>query len=450
MEKFISDEKLEKLFTKEYQSDFVVNASEMERSHPLMISETFSGIIILNKKITGDSLRNIKVQRAKFHNCLFQNCDLTGAYFWLSTFSNCKFEACNFEGAIFRKCEIDECLFFGCRCRFYHNVSESYIYNSKFVKCLYEGIEISGTEIINTQFLDSVISNGRYQANSTARVALSFVSEKYLSPTDKELLNSKEVYEDLIFRNCQISFVNFIMIDFIDVKFKSSEITKCSFTECKLHNSTLNSSNNKRGWGTNSIDLDSLIESPLLSQVELKSFFNISKSTQSHIKNLLKNKVLSSVFISYSLTDSIVAKEINKYLKNANVTTFLWEKDALGGKPLKDIMKSNIDSKDRLLFIASESSLKSEGCHFELTQGRKKQDRLWKTILIPIHIDSFLFEIQHEMIRPKLKRDEIWENILEIREINSLDFSEFKHGIKRNGKKFEAKMEKLIDSLKIQ
>lgn len=217
-----------------------------------------------------------------------------------------------------------------------------------------------------------------------------------------------------------------------------------------IYNYNFGESNNEKSWGTNSIDVISLKQSENLSSKILKRVFNIEPEYQLQVKKMLKEKIMSSVFISYSLKDSDIARNINEFLKSKDVTTFLWENDARGGKTLKDIMKSNIDSKDRLLFIASENSLKSEACHFELTQGRKKQDKLWKTILFPIHLDDFLFRIEYDEIRPRAKRDEFWENIQELRDINSLDFSKFKNGIGRKKKEFNKLMEKLVDSLKME
>lgn len=167
-----------------------------------------------------------------------------------------------------------------------------------------------------------------------------------------------------------------------------------------------------------------------------------------NIKEMQSKKILSSVFISYSTKDKKIAQQISKYLKDAGVETFFWEKDAPGGKPLAKIMTSNIDAKDRLLFIASENSIKSEPCQFELTRGRQKQDKLWRTILFPIHIDDFLFKVEKDDVRPKSKREDFWENIQELKDINSLDFTPFKNGVTENTEKHFTKMiNEILDSL---
>ena len=404
----------------------------------------------MNKRITGNELKSENIQGVKFFNCEFDNCDLTGSYFWMSTFEKCTFNNCNLERAVFRKCELFSSFFVKCECRFYLNFSESYIYHTSFENCSFEGIEISGTDTIDTQFRNCSLSMGRFQANFTYRVNLSSMPEKYLDEDSKELINSGEIFDDFVFEDCLISFMDFRMTNFIDIKFWNSNISKCSFNDCMVYDYNFGESNNKKGWGTNSIDLKSLKESENLSLEVLNRIFNIEPKYQIEIKEMLKKKIMSSVFISYSLKDTEIAQNINEYLKSQNVTTFLWERDAPGGKTLKSIMKSNIDLKDRLLFIASENSLKSEACHFELTEGRKKQDKLWKTILFPIHLDDFLFIVEYEEIRPRAKREEFWKNIQELRDVSSLDFSKFKNGIGRKKKQFNKLMEKLVESLKIE
>jgi uncharacterized protein YjbI with pentapeptide repeats len=449
MEGYIDTDELRKLFSDKSLKKGASNQKLLNRSHPLMLDEKFGGEILIGKTISGSGLAAKKVSVVKFYDCEFKDCDLTSGLFWMCTFQKCTFQNCIMDRVVLRKCEIDSCKFIKCNSRFYLNISEAYIYHTSFSNCSFEGIEISGTDTYDVEFKNSTLSMGRFQANFTYRFNLAITPKEYLDADDKKLLKEKKHFEDVIFHDCIADFMDFRMMNFIDTEFKRCELSKCAFTDCKLYEYNFDESNNQKGWGTNLIDLSTLIESENISQSVLKTMFNISGSIQPEIKELLNKKILSSVFISYSLKDNKIANAINNSLKTLGVTTFLWERDAPGGKTLKHIMKSSIDSKDRILFIASENSLKSEACHFELSEGRKKQDLLWKTILFPIHIDNFLFEIEKDQIRPKEKRDEFWTNITELREINSLDFSEFKDRIGKK-KKFETLVLKLIDSLKIE
>ncbi len=132
-----------------------------------------------------------------------------------------------------------------------------------------------------------------------------------------------------------------------------------------------------------------------------------------------------SLFISYSFKDQDFVKRLNELFLGKGIKTFLWEKDAPYGNSLSDIMFENVNKYDKVLFVSSENSLKSEACHFELSQARLRNDKLWKNIIFPIHIDNFLFNVRKEQIRPLDKQDEYWKNILELRQIHSADFSIF-------------------------
>jgi|GEM_PF-3467412 len=152
-----------------------------------------------------------------------------------------------------------------------------------------------------------------------------------------------------------------------------------------------------------------------------------------------------SLFISYSFEDKEFANALNSQLKAHGLKTFLWEKDAPFGNALTDIMYENIHKYDKVLFIASENSIKSKACHFELSQAREKNAKTWKNVLFPIHIDNFLFEVRKTMIRPLENQDEYWKNINELRLVNSADFCQFKATL--DEKELGLKVKTLIESL---
>ncbi|NOQ25139.1 MAG: cell division protein ZapA [Bacteroidales bacterium] len=154
-----------------------------------------------------------------------------------------------------------------------------------------------------------------------------------------------------------------------------------------------------------------------------------------------------SVFISYSFKDRAFANLLNEALEMSGVETFLFEKDAPGGQELEEIMYEGINENDRLLFISSGNSIKSEACQFELTEGINKETKLWKNVLFPIHLDNYLFEVKKIHVRPKEKADEYWSNICALRKINSLDFSAFnKDNFDKND--FQNMINKLMKQLK--
>jgi uncharacterized protein YjbI with pentapeptide repeats len=413
-----------------------VNKNRLTSPHPLMLDSFFNGEIIDYKKLNAGALTKEKMSGIKFFKCDFIDCDLTFNWFFMCTFQDCTFDRCDFDRTVFRKCQFENCV--------YLNISESYLTETIFDSCVgLDGLHISGTDTTGVLFSKCYLSDATFQANFTLRERIKYLPDKYKTVDDQNFLESDEIIDDLVFSECTIEFANFRTMEFIDSRFIECSIQKCAFSDCVLYPYTISNSNKKSGWGTNSIDLDSLKRSEIDNEV-LKTLFNISPQQYRKIMEAVIDNPFSSVFISYSFKDAGFAKLLNDELRKRNVSTFLWQSDAPGGRRLPEIMRSNIDAKDRLLFIASEHSIKSAACQFELTQGRLKSDKLWQTILFPIHVDNFLFDIQFDQIRPKSKAQEYWDNIVELRDINSLDFSKFKLSDHIG----EIEMNKLMESLR--
>ncbi len=449
MEEFIDHAELIQLFQEGNIEGLVVDKDSTQRGHPLSVSEYYDEVIISNKILKEKSLANIKIHGVKFYKCKFVNIDFSNTTLWMAFLEDCIFEKCVFTQSIIRKTPIYGCEFINCRSRFYFNISETYMEQSTIERCTFEGLSISGTYVSRLIFSKTTLDDGTFRANFPGRDALTSFPKEYITIEDQALIDSEEVFDDLIYRDCKLNFVDFRVVNFVDTKFRNTEISRCSFIDCTLHGYNIDQSNNRTNWGTNYIDLNTLVNSQSIDLKVLNNMFNLNENIQEAVQELLKDKIMNSVFISYSFKDSALANAINEYLKSNKVSTFLWEQNAAGGQPLKSIMRTNIDSNDRLLFIASKDSLKSKACHYELTQGREKQNQLWKTVLYPIHIDDFLFTVKYEDIRPPEKRDEYWANINDLKEINSLDFKSFNGGKNTDKEEFNKSMKKLIESLKI-
>jgi hypothetical protein len=138
-----------------------------------------------------------------------------------------------------------------------------------------------------------------------------------------------------------------------------------------------------------------------------------------NVKPLNKYK---TVFISYSFKDSDKAKLFSNYLLMNGVKIFLFQIDDPHSRRLKSIMSEEISKFDKVLFIASKSSLTSNACQFEITQCRNKNAKTWDEILIPVRIDNYIFEIREFEI-PDEFRIEYWKNIEHIKELNIIDYS---------------------------
>lgn len=283
----------------------------------------------------------------------------------------------------------------------YFLFSDSSLSDLKFNYCgeLLE-FYFGGTLASNVCFVNSAITHSRFEPNLLGEESLNYI------------------FKDSVVTDCY-----FDNNDLRKSKFANCLLNKSIFANCILASLTFAETNKTENDEFASIDPHTINQSDRINEEVLRNVFGITESDiKSFTLGLSNDVVLQSVFISYSFKDKIFAVKLNQSLRAKGVLTFLWEKDAPRGRPLKRIMMENVKKFDRLLFIASSNSIKIQACQFELSEGRKKQDINWTIILFPIHIDTFMFDLEKDDIKPRERMDEYWEKILELREIHSLDF----------------------------
>ncbi len=370
--------------------------------------------------------------------------DVKDKHFVSTRFTNCTFKSVNFSGVIFDNCEFDNCIFLACDftwVKFYNPALKS----CKFNYCTIAGMELNDSESYNTTFencneLSDLIVRGYGDRD------LNF-SSCYLYGLRLEPMQTK--YRDrLVFEDCVIKESNFDRIDFSDSCIAHSSLSLNQFSSCTFTDNTFLGDNSTAGNEFNMIDIRTILNSTPIANHNLETLFGIHNSEiKDYLHDLTTEIKFQSVFISYSFEDKEFANTINDFLRRKGVFTFLWEKNSIGGESLDYIMESGIKEKDRVLFIASENSIKSKACQFELTQGQKKQEITWENTLFPIHVDKFLFSLKKEQIRPVNKQEEYWSNILELRKLNSLDFIEFYKKEDRDNHKFNKMLFRLLKGL---
>lgn len=381
-------------------------------------------LLVDSQVFTKKKLRNITFDYIHFKNCEFNDCQIDDINSFATIYEDCTFNRSTISKADFFECDIINCSFNGCMAN-YFLFSDSSLSDLKFNYCgeLLE-FYFGGTYASNVCFSNSHVAHCRFEPN--------LVGEE----------NSNYIFNDSLVTDCYFNNNNLGKS-----KFENCLLNKSIFANCTLSSSTFALNNTKENDEFASIDFHTINQSERINEDILRNVFGITESDiKSFTLGLSNDVVLQSVFISYSFKDKVFANKLNESLRGKGVLTFLWEKDAPGGRPLKRIMIDNVKKFDRLLFIASSNSIKSQACQFELSEGRKKQDINWTTILFPIHIDTFLFDLEKDNIKPREKKDEYWSNIIELREINSLDFSNFNKDIFDN-KEFEKSVSKLRDNL---
>ena len=370
-------------------------------------------------------LKDRHFESTEFLDCIFENCEFTHSFIVSCTLKNCTFKNCTFTWSKFL---------------------ESDLINTTFNNCVIAELElcdivIEDSSFINCREIFDLTIRGNWKRS------LSF-QNCYVAYLDIEPIKN-EHSERFEFIDCIINYSSFDRIDFTKSKFINCSLSVNQFSSCLLSGSTLVENNNTPGSEYNLIDFRTILNSENQSEVVLEKIFGIHNSDiKEYVYGLTSKIEFQSIFISYSFKDKVFAKRINEELIRKGIMTFLWEKDSPGGKTLKDIMSSNINAKDRILFIASKDSLKSTACQFELSEGRKKQNVTWENVLFPIHIDNYLFDLKKEQIRPVKVQDEYWENICELRNLNSLDFSGFNKVGFSNIRDYENLIYRLIKGLR--
>lgn len=368
---------------------------------------------------------SIRFDEFQFRNCIFENCEFhRDVSIGACIFKDCKFKNIRFEDVHFSECDFINTEFKNCL-HSYNFFSDTLFENTKFVDSN-EMLEIyfGGCKIVSLDFTNCYLSHSRFE---------DFFDD---SPNNWN------------FTECIVETSSFYLLNLNNTRFLQTILNQNSFNNCTLSSETIHSSSKSTAKEFSSIDFQTILQSSQLTIEVLNQCFGIQEvSIKEYLFGLTQKIEFQSVFISYSFQDREFASRLNSSLITKGVFTFLWEKDAPGGKGLKKIMKENIQKHDRILFIASENSIKSEACQFELSEGRRKQAKLWSEIFFPIHIDNYLFIVDKDDIKPNNVKEEYWENICELKEINSMDFGEF-CSLNYNQDKYDNMIYKLIKELK--
>ncbi len=374
------------------------------------------------------------------------NIEIHDRHFESIEFRNCTFDNCEFSSSVFFSCELKDCRFVDCKfnsCKFL----ESDLVKTPFEACFVYDLELADINFSPTLFINcGEIYDLKIRSSFHGRT-ISFIN-CYLHFLDIEPSRQERV-DEFTFDECLIHESSFDRLNLTKSIFTNCNLSLNQFSACELNTKTLENNNVTPGDEYNLVDIRTIINSEPLSLAILEKIFGIYNSDVKDYLIGLTNKItFQSIFISYSFKDSAFAKIINAELMKRGILTFLWEKDSPGGKALKKIMSEGVRNKDRILFIASTNSLKSKACQFELTEGRRKQELIWEDVLFPIHIDNYLFDIEKETIRPRELQEEYWNNIEELKTLNSLDFSQFLTEEERRSNEFEKLLMRLVKGLR--
>ncbi|MBN8852760.1 MAG: hypothetical protein BGO55_03305 [Sphingobacteriales bacterium 50-39] len=346
-----------------------------------------------------------------FNGCTFSECELRDISGFFLGFENCTFIKCfinnvnfshtvmNWKGNTFEECNIRHV-----------NFDEGDLQNIIFRKTSFENVRLAGMyPIIDVYFDDCDFAFCQF-----ATVAHNHPSE--FSRTGISMS----------FDNCSFNYTHFQNSDLTHSLFKDCELWDATLIDCAISKSTFKTSKRfeaeKSAYLPAKFDLATLKKALTLDRDYLKKYFKVSDDRLFDIAG--DYKILPSfhsVFISYSFKDKDAAKFVYDYLKRNKISCFLWEEDAPGGQYLEHLMASEIKKRNKIIFLASQNSLRSSACQFELSEGRSKQAASWDEVFVPVYLDRYMFEVKDYQIRPKAKAQEYWSNIQELKSINCID-----------------------------
>lgn len=372
----------------------------------------------------------------EFKRCKFVKCDFRQFFGFFCIFLDCEFEHCQFINTRFSHIELE-----------WRNLS--------FKNCYFKNVQLDEGDLFNIYFEDCHFEMFLMYGFTFAS-AVRFLQCYFQTATFQSIIyydtedEDNEEYPDFYFEDCLIDLTTFNNCDLRYSIFHNTALHESSFIHCKLNKETLQAPKKAKFDWQASIDFATILKSQSLPMKTLKDFFNINDpDIKNFIKKITTVMNYKKVFISYSFKDQRIAQLLHKELTNRGISCFFWEKDAPPGKPLKSIMADNIDRHDKILFIASENSIRSEACQFELSSGREKQKKTWEDILFPVHLDNYLFEVKKDQIRPLNAIEEYWGNIEELRTINSVDFKSFNKS-RINRARFSEAVNRIVSELAIR
>jgi TIR domain len=165
----------------------------------------------------------------------------------------------------------------------------------------------------------------------------------------------------------------------------------------------------------------------------------ISFHEMSIVLTLAKAPDFYSCFISHSFADEQFALKLSKALAGKGVTTWLSQKDVLGGRKLHEQLKAGIRQMDKLLLVLSDTSIKSNWVSTEVLEARQRERMERTSLLFPIRIVDYAKLAELELF----DADEGRDLGREIRQFFINDFSGW-----RDDALFEAELHQLLQALK--
>jgi uncharacterized protein YjbI with pentapeptide repeats len=144
-------------------------------------------------------------------------------------------------------------------------------------------------------------------------------------------------------------------------------------------------------------------------------------------------RMLQTVFISYGGPDQPFAHKLRDALERNGVRVWEFERDAIPGEPLSQVMFRGVNDYDRVVLICSKVGLLRPGVVNEIQQTFQRETRLGgEYILIPVRLDGYIFSGQfRERLGPAREHlaQQLVDRVVANFEDASGDESKFNNGV---------------------
>jgi hypothetical protein len=306
---------------------------------------------LTGSKLAGANLQEIRARGSKWGSSDLTNADLSRGNFRGTVLSDCIMNGMTASGSNFRYCKMQSVLISEAKidsCDMSHSyLFDSVISDSKLTDCYLSDVDLSGAAIKNTH-----LGSSRFVAVDTNGLSIEGVT---LAQT--------------------------LLID--------SDLSPFCFGQV-FHASPSH------------LDFRSIIRTMKVPEKVLKNFLYqsgvphiFSEYMYSCARSLDPKQLYSlmqSTFISYGGPDEKFAEKLNSALEGHGVQTFFFKSDAVPGVKLHRMMRTGVNSHDRVILVCSRDSLDRGGVTNEIeeTLAREARDG-GAEYLIPITIDDYVF-----------------------------------------------------------
>ncbi len=341
---------------------------------------------------------------ANFEGSKFTNCDLSNADISNTRLSNLNIIAGDMKGIRLNKSQIINSIFTKI------NLNQAkfngvYIDNSEFKNNDFKQADLSDAILHSTTFMDSIFSYSGFYKTKMYSVDMSNclfqevdLEESYLEYSNFDRAKLIEVN----FRGSVMHHVSFINSDFIKSIFGNTimgsvDLSKALNLDGIRHRApssigidTIISAKGNlpegflKGCGLN----DLAIEMVTYTKPGLDSEQITDTNYRIHDLYFGSGAIFYSSFISYSGKDEEFARKIHDDLQDNGVRCWFAPEDMKIGDPIRRVIDTQIQLRDKLIIILSKNSIQSEWVGDEVEAAIEEEKINRRLILFPIRIDS--------------------------------------------------------------